>query len=65
MKFNQNPLNFTKTAQTSSKSIKIIEQSIKINPNHAYMHQNHQRKRKSKSNPFSFLHILGLLVSHV
>ena len=73
-KIQQSPLNSYKITQNLSKSIKINQiliksinfyqnqcKSIKINPNHAYMHQNHQRKRKSNS----LLRILGLLVSHV
>ena len=35
--------------------------SIKINPNHTYMHDNLQRKRKSKGN--SLLHILATYIA--
>ena len=63
MKFHQNPSIFNEHHTTSHKHQSNQCKSIKINPNHTYMHDNLQHKRKNKSN--SLLHVLGLLVSHV
>ena len=63
MEFHQNLFNFKKSTHNFIKLYQNRCKSIEINPNHTYMHDNFQRKRKRKSN--SLLHILGLLVSHV
>ena len=66
IKTNQNQSKSIKFHQNQTKSIKFHQNQLrptKINTNHMYMHQNHQRQRKSKSN--TFWHILGLLVSNV